>query len=321
MDEGASERTTQLALLFPLKASLFPAKSPAATSPKQPESPEMTSPGSSQPSPLTHPNLACPRLRLRRGSSLSDLTTLQQQQAGPLEEISDCDSGPPSLMPPREGGGYPGGGGGRLKQRGCDTAPQSPATGRRGGMTGVGGGSGGIGRGRRLFAGDEMRGGSIGDLMNLKQYGSVWSVRSATESIAEAVPLATVTPRTPRKGQSPNRAAVGEGACPNELAAALRELQEDEAMAEEARDTVDALPPRRQTTSPPPASPPHLKKVREYLLEGDAGPQRPQRKALSTYERTQRLSRLIKEHQDAFLDHPARKIVSGKRIRVSSDYS
>jgi len=49
---------------------------------------------------------------------------------------------------------------------------------------------------RRVFldSSDNIRG-SIGDLMNLKQYGSVWSVRSATDSIAAAVPLTTITHR------------------------------------------------------------------------------------------------------------------------------
>ncbi|KAG8236061.1 hypothetical protein J437_LFUL011984 [Ladona fulva] len=243
MDGGASERTTELALLFPLKASLFPAKSPSPQSPNSP-----------------NPNLACPRLRLRRGSSLSDLATLQQQ--GELEDtLGECDSGPPSLMPPGAG-----------RKRGCDTAPQSPASGRRVGVVG--------GR-RRLLPGEEARGGSIGDLMNLKQYGSVWSVRSATESIAEAVPLTTVTPSKPHGG-----------ACPSELAAAL----------EAAIEGLER----------PPSSPP-LRKVREYLLEaGNAVVETPRipRRVLTGWERTQRLSRLIKEHQEAILEHPIRRIVS-----------
>jgi len=49
-------------------------------------------------------------------------------------------------------------------------------------------------RRRALDSSGDVRG-SIGDLMNLKQYGSVWSVRSATEGIANVVPLTTITHR------------------------------------------------------------------------------------------------------------------------------
>jgi hypothetical protein len=77
------------------------------------------------------------------------------------EDDEDGDLAPLSLTTPRNSG--------------YDTAPHSPAMPRR-----------------VMLDTDSVRG-SIGDLMNLKQYGSMWSVRSATESIAHAVPLTTVT--------------------------------------------------------------------------------------------------------------------------------
>lgn len=66
---------------------------------------------------------------------------------------------------------------GVVEDKGVDAAPSGAATPLRR---------------RALDSSGDVRG-SIGDLMNMKQYGSVWSVRSATEGIAAVVPLTTIT--------------------------------------------------------------------------------------------------------------------------------
>jgi hypothetical protein len=161
---GYEDCSTQLALLFPLRAGLFSVRSGSSTSLPPPQR-EMAV---TREESIDIRNTKGRQGR-RRGSSMSELDRfqiahLQQKSRENHHEEHDNEQDQPtlSLEMPR-GSGY-------------DTAPHSPAL------------------NRRNLLEDSVRG-SIGDLMNLKQYGSMWSVRSATESIAQAVPLTTVTQR------------------------------------------------------------------------------------------------------------------------------
>ncbi|CAB3386059.1 Hypothetical predicted protein [Cloeon dipterum] len=177
----------------------------------------------------------------RRGSSMSELDKVQIQQLerGRLDERRDAQ---------------------QQRTSGYDTAPHSPALHRR----------------AFLDSADNVRG-SIGDLMNLKQYGSVWSVRSATESIAHAVPLATVTPRRmaePTSEEPPRH--------------------EPAAAAAAAATPVALKKPVPLPRSVSPAPPEMLQVARAS-------------KMMTTVQRTERLSRLIR---DTNSDSVKRKTVS-----------
>lgn len=137
--------TTEHALLFPLKAGLFTMKSSKTHSADQLKK-------------STHPKKIpdTSRLKMRRGSSMSELDKLQ---AGPLPDLvrSTTANNQLSLSPA--------------------SVPHSPYLSRS-----------------VLSTTTSVRG-SIGDLMNQKKYGSSqWSIRSET-LIARTVPLSTVTPR------------------------------------------------------------------------------------------------------------------------------
>ncbi|KAF4526520.1 hypothetical protein B566_EDAN005887 [Ephemera danica] len=155
---GYEDCSTQLALLFPLRTGLFSVRSGSSTSLPPPQR-EMAVTGEE----AIEMRQARGRQARRRGSSMSELDRFQMAHLqNSHEHHTDEEQAPMSLGTPK-GSGY-------------DTAPHSPAFTRRNLM-------------------EESVRGSIGDLMNLKQYGSMWSVRSATESIAQAVPLTTVTQR------------------------------------------------------------------------------------------------------------------------------
>lgn len=140
------DKRTEWALLFPLKASLLTIKS--STTPKiERKDPNMD------------------RLRMRRGSSMSELDKLAQNNGLPDLIRSTTTSNKLSLS---------------QTSKGYDSLPHSPFLSRSGVLN---------------KAGSCSVRGSIGDLMNQKKYGSSsWSVRSET-LIARTVPLSTVTPR------------------------------------------------------------------------------------------------------------------------------
>lgn len=142
------DKTTEWALLFPLKASLLTIKS---------SGPIPTKKNKKDPSK--------DRLKMRRGSSMSELDKLTQNNGLPDLIRSTTTSNKLSTS---------------QTSKGYDSLPHSPFLSRSGILTNTGSCS--------------VRG-SIGDLMNQKKYGSSsWSIRSET-LIARTVPLSTVTPR------------------------------------------------------------------------------------------------------------------------------
>ncbi|KAJ8921477.1 hypothetical protein NQ315_003095 [Exocentrus adspersus] len=151
-------RASHFASLFPLKTTLFAMKSSSTDR-------------------LKKKNLAKDipqtRLRIRRGSSMSDLDKVAQQ--APLPDLVRSTTANQQLCVSPAG-----------------SLPHSPYLSRSllGGST----------------ATNSVRG-SIGDLMNQKRFGSSqWSVRSET-LIAKMVPLSTVTPR---HSPTPTRVQVEE---------------------------------------------------------------------------------------------------------------
>lgn len=141
------DKTTEWALLFPLKASLLTIKSSSSTPKKERKEAKMD------------------RLKIRRGSSMSDLDKLAQSNGLPDLIRSTTASNQLSLS---------------QTSKGYDSLPHSPFLSRSGVLS--------------KTESCSVRG-SIGDLMNQKKYGSSsWSVRSET-LIARTVPLSTVTPR------------------------------------------------------------------------------------------------------------------------------
>ncbi|KAJ8932399.1 hypothetical protein NQ314_014693, partial [Rhamnusium bicolor] len=151
-------RTTEFALLFPLKAGLFTMKSSSVA-----RSAERIKKKSGAKEIPTHS-----RLRMRRGSSMSDLDKMSQE---PLPDLVRSTTATQQLSVSPAG-----------------SLPHSPYLSRS-----------------FLSSNTTSVRGSIGDLMNQKRFGSSqWSVRSET-LIAKTVPLSTVTSRqspTPRHSQS-----------------------------------------------------------------------------------------------------------------------
>lgn len=145
--EEEVDKTTEWALLFPLKASLLTIKSSSTILKKE-----------------NRKDAKMDRLKMRRGSSMSELDKLAQNGLPDLIR-STTTSNKLSLS---------------QTSKGYDSLPHSPFLSRSGVLNKGGSCS--------------VRG-SIGDLMNQKKYGSSsWSVRSET-LIARTVPLSTVTPR------------------------------------------------------------------------------------------------------------------------------
>ncbi|XP_034946382.1 uncharacterized protein [Chelonus insularis] len=135
------EKSTEWALLFPLKAGLFAVKSSISSR-------SLSRDKADKP----RERVICKNTKIRRGSSLSDLDKLQTK----------------ILLPNIIGS----------TEKCSESLPQSPA----------------LSRTNLQLSSSQVRG-SIGDLMNLKKYGSsTWSVRSET-LITKFVPLSTVTPR------------------------------------------------------------------------------------------------------------------------------
>lgn len=156
--------------LFPFKASLFPAKSSNALQQTVAAEPAVEEVAADVDSPLDEgPSVSGARHQLRRRSSLSDLDALlnkdrrseQQQQLHQqrlsrlCERLSTCDDNTKRL-----GRVYPL----LLDGQPHPTNDHYPLS----------------------------HGGSIGDMMNLKLYGSNRSLVSTTSSIAESVPLETI---------------------------------------------------------------------------------------------------------------------------------
>lgn len=177
-------KTTEWALLFPLKAGLFAFKSSTVVNHSAPDTSESSSKdtkilqrdclddGKLEDSFSTTSNIANSRMKMRRRSSMSDIDKFTSS-IGLLPDLVRYTGGSstPSSYHLRVGGD------------GYDSVPHSPGTTRRSNTSDIG------------------ACGSIGDLMNMKRFGgSSWSVRSCTETIiARTVPLSTVTP----KGSSP----------------------------------------------------------------------------------------------------------------------
>lgn len=177
-------KSTEWALLFPLKAGLFAFKSSSGINHPVPDTNEPSSKatqilqtvcldgGKLEDSFSTTSNTANSRMKMRRRSSMSDIDKFTSS-VGLL----------PDLVPHTGGSNTSSSCHLRVSGDGYDSVPHSPAT------------------SRRSMTPDIGACGSIGDLMNMKRYGgSSWSVRSCTETIiAKTVPLSTVTPR----GSSP----------------------------------------------------------------------------------------------------------------------
>jgi hypothetical protein len=161
---------TQFALLYPLRAGLFGVKSGSSTSlPAAPKVEDSTTANA------TGVRAKSRRFSQRRGSSMTELDRVQVQ-------LPDSETDEPQELQ-------------------CPVTTCYQRTSGADAVTPV--------LQRRVFlnSSDNIRG-SIGDLMNLKQYGSVWSVRSATDSIAAAVPLTTITSR--RMLEAPEEADANE---------------------------------------------------------------------------------------------------------------
>jgi hypothetical protein len=182
MDEDP--KTTEWALLFPLKAGLFAFKSSTVITHSAPDTSEPSSEdtktrqreclddGKLEDSFPTISSTANSRLKMRRRSSMSD-----------IDKFTSSVGLPPDLVRYTGGSSTPTSYHLRVSGDGYDSVPHSPGTSRRSNTPDIG------------------ACGSIGDLMNMKRFGgSSWSVRSCTETIiAKTVPLSTVTPR----GSSP----------------------------------------------------------------------------------------------------------------------
>lgn len=146
---NSREKSTEWALLFPLKAGLFAVKSSISS----------RSLNKDRDKGRNDKNLQI-KSKMRRGSSLSDLDKWQGKLMGQNQVLPDIV---------------------RSTEKCSESLPQSPA----------------LSRGNLQLSNchNQGRGGSIGDLMNLKKYGgSTWSVKSET-LIAKFIPLSTVTPR------------------------------------------------------------------------------------------------------------------------------
>jgi hypothetical protein len=170
-------KTTEWALLFPLKAGMFAFKSSTVISHSVPDTSDSNSEGNKMlqresqidgKQEETFPTISNPRMKMRRRSSMSDIDKFTSSigRSSDLARHTGSSNTPSSYHL-------------RVSTDGCDSVPHSPGTPRRSNTPDIG------------------ACGSIGDLMNMKRYGgSSWSVRSCTETIiAKTVPLSTVTPR------------------------------------------------------------------------------------------------------------------------------
>lgn len=170
-------KTTEWALLFPLKAGLFAFKSSTVINHSVRDTSESTSEDNKilqrdsqidgkQEEPF--PTISNPRMKMRRRSSMSDIDKFTSSigHSSDMARYTGSSNTPISYHL-------------RVSADGYDSMPHSPGTPRRSNTPDIG------------------ACGSIGDLMNMKRYGgSSWSVRSCTETIiAKTVPLSTVTPR------------------------------------------------------------------------------------------------------------------------------
>lgn len=245
-------KTTQLALLFPLKAGLFAFKSSTVINHSVPETSEsnkdnMTLQRDSQIDGKLEepfPTISNPRMKMRRRSSMSDIDkfTSSVGRSPDLARYAGSSNTPNSCHLRVSGDGY-------------DSMPHSPGTPRRSNTPDIG------------------ACGSIGDLMNMKRYGgSSWSVRSCTETIiAKTVPLSTVTPR----GSAP----------PSPLE---DHKQQSELPRIDDRDSEQFSSSENV----------------EDKTEDDSGPQ----PKLTCSQRTERLSRLIRQQRASIFIHTPRPV-------------
>jgi hypothetical protein len=173
-------KTTEWALLFPLKAGMSAFKSTTVISHAVRDARVSSSKdakilqrdnhddGKMEDSFPTMSSTPNSRIRMRRRSSMSD-----------IDKFTSSIGLIPNLARYTVGSSTPNSHHLRVSGDGYDSVPHSPGTPRRSNTPDIG------------------ACGSIGDLMNMKRYGgSSWSVRSYTETIiARTVPLSTVTPR------------------------------------------------------------------------------------------------------------------------------
>ncbi|PNF35927.1 hypothetical protein B7P43_G03530 [Cryptotermes secundus] len=247
-------KTTEWALLFPLKAGLFPFKSSTVINHSVPNTSEpnkgnMNLQRDSQIDGKVEepfPTVSNPRMKMRRRSSMSDIDKFTSSigRSPELARYAGSNNTPNSYHHLRvSGDGY-------------DSMPHSPGTPRRSNTPDIG------------------ACGSIGDLMNMKRYGgSSWSVRSCTETIiAKTVPLSTVTPR----GSAP----------PSPLE---DHKQQPELPRIEDRDS-------EQFSS--------SENVEDEETEDDSGPP----PKLTCSQRTERLSRLIRQQRASIFVHTPRPV-------------
>lgn len=173
MEDEDVARTTEWALLFPLKAGLFAVKSSTMSRAESRKAIHYLSGVCSNKNPKkksaeAEPDFEGPptgqRMRMRRGSSMSELDKFQISTTT-LPELIRSTTNQSGLSAAQS----------TTAMKGYGSVPHSPALARN--FNNV----------------ISTNHGSIGDLMNLKKFGgSSWSVRSET-LVAKAVPLSTVT--------------------------------------------------------------------------------------------------------------------------------
>jgi hypothetical protein len=246
-------KTTEWALLFPLKAGLFAFKSSTVINHSVPDTSEpnegnMTLQRESQidgKMEETFPTISNPRMKMRRRSSMSDIDkfTSSLGRSADLVRYGGSSNTPNSYHLRVSGDGY-------------DSMPHSPGTPRRSNTPDIG------------------ACGSIGDLMNMKRYGgSSWSLRSCTETIiAKTVPLSTVTPR----GSAPPSP-----------------LQDHKQQSELPR--IDDRDGEQFSSS---------ENMEDEETEDDCGPP----PKLTCSQRTERLSRLIRQQRASIFVHTPRPV-------------
>lgn len=174
------DKTTEWALLFPLKAGLFAVKSSSMTRCESRKARHHLSglvhkKASRKKSEEVEPEPPTgQRARMRRGSSMSELDKFQANNKAAIDLVRSTTNQ-----------SHLGSAQSTLQLKGYGSVPHSPAL------------------NRNLIGRTSSTQDSIGDLMNLKKFGgSSWSVRSET-LVAKTVPLSTVTHRVSPGSPSP----------------------------------------------------------------------------------------------------------------------
>lgn len=227
------DKTTEWALLFPLKAGLFAMKSSTMSRTESRKTHHhLSSLGinlhkktSRKKSAEAEPEMEPPtgqRMRMRRGSSMSELDKIQLSGGVGLPDLIRSSTNQSQLGSAQS----------TLMLKGYGSVPHSPA----------------LSRSLVSATRTSSTQGSIGDLMNLKKFGgSSWSVRSET-LVAKAVPLSTVTPKiSPGSPTLPSPPTPPPMPRPEVCTAALTAAQRTQRLSRLLRDTrPPPTPPKRK---------------------------------------------------------------------------